>query len=234
MTRQEVANGIMKTFGVVEKLQLLESFSQPEPLPVNEDFRKIILSEGNTYRDVYLAALNMSYHNIILSDFSFFQFSIEKQDHVRYAYYPNPFMSGSLEEKKRFRKYRELLEAELISQEDFERMLVDTSHVSGVPMFRYENAPGQRVKFHHPCSHFHIGFHSENRWPVERILTPFAFSLLVLKQYHGISWRSHGDSEDDAHTGNIFDTNLISEKYECRIIGPDFFEDIEKRSFFFG
>lgn len=162
-----------------------ESFANAGLLPLNEEFRDLILSSKTTYSSVYVAGLSLSHYNILLTDYSYFQFSWDRENYVRYAYYPNPFISGKDNELESFRRLQELVESGLLQHEEYLTILSERSAMSGIPMLRYENAPDQRKKFAHPCSHFHIGFHSENRWPVRRILTPYAFSLLVFKNYYG-------------------------------------------------
>jgi hypothetical protein len=232
MNRQTVQSGINKTWAIADQLEIARAFSNPNLLPLNTDFRDIILSSTSTYIDVYLSAMNLSHYNILLEDYSFFQFSMERETYVRYAYYPNPFISGKASDTTSFLKLKELVESELISHEDYLNLLDSKKSLNGKPMFRYENAPDQRTRFFHPCSHFHIGFHSENRWPLKRMLTPLAFSMLVFKQYYGEHWRVIGDDEDP-EISNIFERALIEEKTQCNVISDMLFEKIEERAFFF-
>ncbi|OPA87541.1 hypothetical protein BFW88_18780 [Pseudomonas fluorescens] len=232
MNRQEVQSGINKTWDLADKLGLAAAFSNPNLLPLNIEFRDAILSAESTYIDVYLTAMNLSHHNIILSDYAYFQFSMERDGYVRYAYYPNPFISGTESETTSFRKLTELFENEFISHEQYLSLLDSKKNLNGKPMWRYENAPDQRKRFFHPCSHFHIGFHSENRWPLKRTLTPLAFSMLVFKQYYGEEWRLLGD-DDDPEISNSFERALIRERQNCHVVSDDLFEKIEEQAFFF-
>lgn len=232
MNRQEVQSGINKTWKLADSLGIASVFSNPNLLPLSTEFRDKILSADSTYIDVYLSAMNLSHHNIILTDYSYFQFSMEREGYVRYAYYPNPFISGKDSDTTTFKKYTELLQSELISHEDYLNLLDSQRSINGKPMWRYENAPDQRKRFFHPCSHFHIGFHSENRWPLKRALTPLAFSMLVFKQYYGEHWRTFGD-DDDPDIGNSFERALIKERQNCHIIPDNLFEKIEEQAFHF-
>ncbi|PLZ00962.1 DUF2290 domain-containing protein [Burkholderia sp. WAC0059] len=232
MDRSDVIRGINRTWDTAELLGIAEVFGNSGILPVNEKFRDLLFSSDTLYTDIYLAGLSMSHYNVLLSDYSYFQFSWERESYVRYAFYPNPFISGKEEDLSKFKRLRELVTAEMITHEEYLSLISDNSSSSGVPMFRYENAPDQRRKFRHPCSHFHIGFHSENRWPLNRILTPFAFSLLVFKAYYGFSWKEIGDN-DEQDISNVFERMLIEEKTNCRLVSAELFEKIEERSFFF-
>jgi hypothetical protein len=232
MNRDSVANGVIRTWEIADELALAETFANAGLLPLNELFRDLALSGEATYCDLYLSGLSLSHYNILLSDYSYFQFGLDRPDYVRYAYYPNPFISGKEEDTLKFRQRRELVEAGMISHEDYLAIL-DGDHVaSGVPMLRYENAPDQRVLFRHPCSHLHIGFHSENRWPLHRVLTPLAFSLLVFKAYYGAPWHLVG-ADETVEVKNVYEQILIDEKAECRLVAQELFEDIERRSFYF-
>lgn len=232
MNKAEVQSGVYKTWNIAEKLGIASVFSNPGALPMNDVFRDKILDSSSTYIDVYLAALNLSHYNIMLSDYSLFQFSVERDGYVRYAYYPNPFITGQIEDINTFSRLKELVDSELLSHEEYLNILDGKKGLNGKPMWRYENAPDQRTRFFHPCSHFHIGFHSENRWPLKRILTPLAFAMLVFKQYYGNYWRDIGD-DDNPDVSNLFERELIKEKTMCNIVSDSLFEAIEEQAFFF-
>ena len=53
---------------------------------------------------------------------------------------------------------------------------------SGTKLFaiRYEVATRDYLELRHPAAHFHIGLH-EGRWPVDKILSPTAFTMFVAK-----------------------------------------------------
>lgn len=232
MERSDVIRGINKTWEAAENLYIAEAFGNGAPISVNEEFRDLLFSAKTSYIDIYLAGLSMSHYNILLSDYSYFQFSWEREGYVRYAFYPNPFTSEKIEDLEKIKHFRELLSAGLINHEEYLSLIAEKSLVSGVPMFRYENAPDQRKKFRHPCSHFHIGFHSDNRWPLRRILTPLAFSLLVFKAYYGTPWKEN-DEDEDGDVGNAFEKMLIEEKNNCRLVSDRLFDKIEEQTFFF-
>ena len=233
MDRREVQSGINRSWSFVESLGIGETISNPSPLAVEEEFRRLVLSDEPSYKDVYMAGLRLSHYNFLLSDYSFFQFSWEAENKVRYAFYPNPFASGNgVNGLSKIRRYDELLRAELITYEDYLSLLRDAEADLRIPLIRYENAPDQHRGLSHPCSHIHIGFHSDNRWPLNRVLTPFAFSMYIVKQYYGDIWRANGIDEAD-ETGSRFERELINEKANCRPVREGLFLDIESRSFYF-
>ena len=228
MERREVQNSIYRSWQIVDLMELGETFSNGAPLDVNEDFRDLVLSDESSYITVYLAGLNLSHYNFLLSDYSYFQFSWFSPDGVRYAYYPNPFEGTAADFKRR----RELVESGLITQDEHLAILRDAGLDPRVPLLRYEHAPKQYNGLHHPCSHFHIGHHADNRWALNRLLTPCAFALLILKHYYGSVWRDLG-RDDAGECGNNLEAKLIEEKTRCPPIRDALFSAIETRSFFF-
>ncbi|UMM08002.1 DUF2290 domain-containing protein [Gluconobacter frateurii] len=232
MNRRDIENSIHRSWIFLEKVGLGSSFGQPGALPVNEEFRDLALSPETKYTTLYMNGLQNSHYNILLEDYSYFQYSWEKNEEVRYAYYSNPFISTGHDMEK-FRRLSQLLAADMITLEEYYTMLNDVQPEIRVPLIRYENAPGQYVALKHPCSHLHIGFHSENRWPVRRVITASAFTMLIAKQYYPQEWEALDSTLGEGFEETL-DGMLIEERQNCRIIGDDYFAELEERSFHFG
>ena len=231
MERHELDSGIRRAWAKAEELSLAETFSKPSSLVVDPAFRDLILKGGAAYSDVYLYGLRNSYYNFILTDYSFFQFSWSGSDDVRYAYYPNPFYLSEGRQAQ-LRELRAMVDAEMMSEEDFLQLFRGSGAPDiRAPLIRYENAPSQYRELDHPTSHFHLGFHAENRWAIRRVLTPLAFSLLIFKQYYSSRWQIMSDSEDEL--GGSLERSLIEERGNCRVLGDEFFSAVELRSFHF-
>jgi hypothetical protein len=229
MDRLDVHRGITRSWHIVESLQLGESFANPWPLGVNEEFRDLVLSDEVSYPEVYLKGLGLSYFNFLLTDYSYFQFSWSETDRVRYAYYPNPFLGNSEPALEEFRELQEAVGSGTISFEEYLSLLRDKPADPRVPLFRYENSPDEYIELRHPCSHFHIGHHSDNRWALNKLLTPLAFTLIILKHYYDASWYGHGHDADNEFLNRCED-QLVREKSYC---APVAFSAKEARTFFF-
>lgn len=231
MTRNDVQHGVHQSWQFLETVDLAETLSKVDPLSVDEELRKLASSPA-TYDAIYMKCLEKAYFNMSLSDFSFFQYGWSAENEVRYAFYPNPFLAGELRHSQ-IRAYRELVDADLMSQEDYLSLLRGKESPDiRMPLIRYENSPEQRRGLPHPCSHLHIGHHGDNRWPLSRVLTPLAFTMWVVKQYYGERWRVFADEGDPL--GNSLEGALIEERSNCRVIGDELFDVNERRSFSFG
>jgi hypothetical protein len=233
MRSQDVRRSIRRSWTVIEELGLAETFSYEMPLPVNDEFRDLALDLETRYEDLYLAGLRMSHYNFSLVDFSYFQFSITADDHVRYVYYPNPFIKSVEQDLGNIIDLRSLVANGEVDDEEFLTILEPSERPElRIPVIRYENGPEQYRAFHHPCSHFHIGFQAENRWPANRVLTPVAFTLLIMKYYYGSFWRDLGADGTDPF-GNRYESSLAREKTECALVDQALFSNAEARGFYF-
>jgi hypothetical protein len=228
MNSEDVRSGIAKSWEFLDSLELGEAFVTPTPLTVIQEFRKVALNVKSLYTDVYESGLALSHYNILLFDLAFFQFGWSGENEVRYAYYPNPFISGNKEAQVKLQNWREAQSADILSEEDVSALIASLTTSGTVPLIRYENSPSQYRSLRHPCSHMHIGLHSENRWPLARVLTPLAFSMWIVKQYYTDSWSVY---DDETHPiGNRLEQDLIDEQAKCRILGEELFGPSEVRS----
>jgi hypothetical protein len=228
MNRADFITSIRRSWDLVIRTDLGLSFSVPVPLPVNPEFRDLLYESGSAYEDVYVLALRRSHYNFILSDFSFFQFSFFESDRsTRMAFFPNPFqlLDFSPEEL-------EILVSEgAISYEDYASLSGEARILHRAPPIRYEYAPGQYREIIHPSSHFHIGHHSENRWSIERMLTPLAFTMWIIKQYYSTEWAMFADAGDKLL--NKLNTELEAERQKCPPLPQELFSDRERSLFYF-
>ncbi|MDV3436122.1 DUF2290 domain-containing protein [Stenotrophomonas sp. C2852] len=216
MDRRAVVEGIYASWRFFEGSLMAESFASPDPLSVDLEFREMIMSDCATHESLYSYCLRKSYFNILLYDHSFFQFGWSSYDNVRFAYYPNPYVSSN-QALGKFRKYKGMLEGGLLQDEDFGQLVSALTYRGSVPIFRYENAPDQYVPLTHPCSHMHIGVHGENRWALRRQLTPLAFSMLIAKHYYPVEW-GLGVKVGAMNGENSYEADLVNERKKCRIV----------------
>ena len=144
MDRRKVQIGIRASWNAAVELALGETFSVAAPLPVSEEFRDLLLSADVQYNRLYLAGLELRHYNILLRDFSFLQYSVGTENSLRFAYYPNPFMDTVTTELDRL---RELLEADLISEEEFLALVDEHRSDNRAAPIRYESAPRDRRAF---------------------------------------------------------------------------------------
>lgn len=234
MQKSDVRSGIQTSWDAVQKLGLGETYGIAFPLEVNEQFRSAILDTTSTYTDIYLLGMRLGFYNFLLMDYSFFQFSWEKTDHIRYAYYPNPFLGPTEQSMADFRRKKELVDADFITHEEFLTLINDAQPQLRIPCIRYENAPDQHRELRHPCSHLHIGHHGEDRWAISRVLTPLAFTLIILKYYYSGRWEGAGKIDQGEYKNELEDKLSSEKKNKCVSISNSLFSAREAASFFFG
>lgn len=229
MNKGDVISGIARAWKFAEALKLGEAFSNPAPMRPDEEFRSVALDPERHYEELYLCGLRRGQYNFILNDYSYFQFGIEQDDHVRFAYYPNPFYGATPTAVSELVELRQYVTEGVLEYEEYLHKMSELRQGQHPPLIRYENAPNQYLELRHPCSHLHLGHHSDNRWPVQRLLTPVAFALLIFKGFYPRAWVECGKGTLEGEN-NKLDDALIAERQNCRVLSDEFFSPREQQT----
>lgn len=232
MNKADFASSIAKAWTHAKALEIEEAFSVPVALEASESFKRKASSPDMTYEELYLEGLKGSNYNILLKDFAFFQFGYGKVDGVRFAYYPNPFIGASQDAVSDLAELREYVDEGIIDIDEFLHKVSDIRYPQHPPLVRYEFSKSQYVECLHPFSHFHLGFHGENRWSLKRELTPHAFCLMVMRLFYLSFWQKvppivRNNKEE------TMDDAMHKARSECRILGSDEFSEKETKLFHF-
>jgi hypothetical protein len=231
MTQAEFHKGVRDSVAIFDELGLLEQpnwFSSLEP---GEEFRKVAYDSTTPYADVYRAGLQYRAYNLLLSDFAYLQFyRSEDRGHVdlRYAYYPNPFNAPLYSE---FREQYGVGDVEGEGYEIYLQVLDESVPLGRSPAVRYDVAFGQYRELVHPAAHLHFGLHEDNRWPVSRVLTPDAFSLLIAKHFYLHAWLAH-EANPQAGRMRAMDLRFCTAKAACAPLAPAHFSADEARQLY--
>ncbi len=228
MTPNQFAASIRFAWQIVRRAHLGRSFSTPVSLAVDNEFRDLALDETSSFEDIYLCGLRKSHYNFILTDSSYFQFSLGESD-LRYAYLPNPYLAEQ-DEATRITLDADLQSGDL-TFEEYAELVAETPVSLGAPPIRYEFAPLQYREIKHPCAHLHIGHHSSNRWPVARKLHPLAFTMLILQKYYGAAWSTFDN--DTCDFLNALTDEFALERARCPTLPLGQFSSREGRLFHF-
>lgn len=231
MTENEFVRSIGDSWEAAKVVGVDDSFTQPTSLTPTEEFKNICRDPEVLYEDIFLSGLKTACYNIILKDHSYLQYSMSKGDEFRFAYYPNPFIGASPEAVKDLSDFRDMLGEGDITLEDYLHMVSEVRRSQHAPLLRYENAPSQYKELHHPCSHFHFGHHGGNRWPVKRILTPYVFSLIILKLFYADSWIGGGFLKKGSKYFSL-DELYNAGKDACTLLPLHLFSNKERKQFY--
>lgn len=230
MNKADVMRHIRKSWIYAKALGVDELFSGPTALDASDAFKALSVSPITSYEELYLAGLRDGQYNILLKDFSFFQFGTGSSDGVRFAYFPNPFLGATPDAVAELQEMQEYVTEGIIDVDEFLHRVSEIRRPQHPPLIRYEYSKQQYVESKHPCSHMHIGFHGENRWPVRRYLTGDAFALLIFRLFYLEFWMRAGKikSGDSELT---LDAVLATAREECRLLYADEFSAAEVKRF---
>lgn len=232
MRRSDFRGEIRRAWEVAKRpLSLDRAIINTEPLPVDEEFRKLILSDDAVYRSIYTLGLSRSHYNFILKDYSYFQFTWESQDAYRLAFYPNPWATGYPSANKKLQELEDAEVAGLFTHEEVSDQLAEMEYIGAVPCVRFELDSMSYREFDHPAAHFHIGSFGDNRWPCSVALGPLGFFMLVSKLYYPGAWRLN--STYCEYTGpDCIEKNLL--RVVAEVPAVDKFSGAERLSFHWG
>lgn len=218
---------IRSCFDTLESMELLAQAGPGCSLRASDSFKKASL-RARSYREVYDSGVTNQDFNIMLSDHSFFQFTLQENGDIRLAFYPNPYKFVEFSDYKR--DALSLLDNQELTHEEYSQLLSEAEFSGDVPAIRYDYSLEQYCENYHPAAHFHIGFFADNRWPTKRILTPYAFMLKILRHYYLKYWikildTSETPSQDkldeiyrnEVSNCPLLDDNNFSQKEEERL-----------------
>lgn len=173
-------------------------------------------------------------YNILLADYAYLQFHGYDENSLHYAYYPNPFLGASQSAISELGDLRTFVDEGVIDMDEFLHCVSEIRYTQHPPLVRYENSADQyKEDLTHPCSHFQLGHHSDNRWPIRRILTPEAFALIIFKYFYPDSWAKGGVISGSEEKISLDDA-LIAAKRDCRMLPDHLFSERAARQFCFG
>ena len=201
------------------RLAIADAIINIGSLKVNPDFNAVALEKSSNYESIYRSAISLSHYNVILHDDALFQFSWISKSNWRLAFLPNPWLTGFEQGLTTKRDAQALLTTGELTQEEFDELLASLDVSNAVPPIRYEYALDHRKEVLHPASHLHIGRHTENRWGVNRKLSPKAFTMMIATQYYSESWKPLSKYSDSG-LASCIDADFMATLAACNVV-PD-------------
>lgn len=226
-TSDQVRSDISRIWDYVSALSLGQSFATPVSLSASEVFREYSRDAERSYEEVYLIGLRNVDYNIILSDYSFFQFTHERDEDLRFAYYPNPLLGSSDEALKELVELQEYVDEGIIETEEYLARVSEIRVMRHPPMIRYEYSLSQYDVELHPASHFHIGMYPDWRWGSCIQLSARYFALTVLRHLYPQSWSQSDGIRSGPHLVS-FEHELAKVRQDCRALGVEQFAGAER------
>ncbi len=231
MERSEFNRSIRSTWSLLnEDIAIGRTVSSLHSLAPSADFNEIALDGTAPYQDIYIRAVSISYYNLMLFDFSVFQFSWSSALSWRLAYLPNPWITGVSGASNLISEWEALEALGDMDQEAVAGLISELPFQLSVPPIRFEYAVEQYRELSHPAAHFHIGRHTENRWPVSKALSPVTFALMIAKMYYNDYW-SPCSSFQTGNEEGCLDNHFIQKLSDNRRVHD--FSLAERRSLHF-
>lgn len=228
MSDAAFVHSIRHCYELFEALGQVRLFRLPTSLPVSLEFNEVALDVNAGYADVFMRALRLSHYNIQLRDFSFFQFARRNDEEIRLAFYPSPYGS---QEFAIIASLTAKLEQELLDVEAYSYLIGMVKTNPRRPLIRYEFSKSQYVRGKHPASHFHFGTYGDDRWVVQRKLSPLAFGAMVAKLYFSEDWEAATEQDAEGIRLNEFDLKYFNARVACPACEDELFTGHESSQF---
>lgn len=224
------AKRILKASGLFQT----QNYTKEEmfkPSKFSQDFFQAShdLQRNGDYRNLYKVGLTNKDYDILLSDYSFFQFSCESnKDNQKivkcsYSYYEAP---------SEFQTYEDFLteiglsysECGDLFRQDYEQYLAEAKLKNSVTPLRYDYDESLYDPPVHSLSHLHIGFRNEIRVPIKYFLTPHSFVSFVIRHIYWNKWKLLMNDHNFC--------SIYYVKSECKLLDNNYFTEDEAKDFY--
>lgn len=225
MNRAQYRISLDRTKSLLRRSRLSKGISPSYNMGLYDAVR---FSTPGEYITIYHEFIETFKYDFLLFDDSILQYSYvrDKNNHplIRYHYYQFPFEFPTYEE---YLLSNDLTyeEAGELFRHDYEQELSEASTRVYLTPIRYDYNATQYTGGVHPASHIHIGYMNSIRIPICMILTPFMFTLFVIKQCYYNEWLRL-----ISYTG--FSNALNTSKQSCVQLHTDLFGEVDKKELF--
>lgn len=178
--------------------------------------------------EYYINQVQSSNYNISLSDNSIFQFQFNNEDtlKLKYCYIQSPYDFPGYKEYIIKEYDCEFKDVGYEYRSDYEQALTEAPLKKQIMLLRYDYSEQGYKEGIHSVSHLHIGYSNSMRMTFDKILTPEAFTIFLLKQIYYDYWTEYFN--DDR-----FKITYTNFKNRCNIVNKsNFFNELDNCDFY--
>lgn len=227
MNHHSFRASVRQSIQLLMELDLVQDPRTWDSLTASDEFKNAAFNIETPYRELYLIALKQRDYNVLMTDYSLVQFygvEFEDEFRVRYAFYPNPFLIPDKGQPQ---------ETGFEEFEEYMQLTSESIEVNRRPILRFEVARGDYAHLRHPTAHLHLGLDSEARMPVDKALTPLAFTFIVGRIFFFDAWTSLAEECLPADELAGLESRYADACAECELLEQVYFSDHERSQFHF-
>ncbi|MDR6195894.1 DUF2290 domain-containing protein [Siphonobacter sp. SORGH_AS_0500] len=162
---------------------------------VSPEFKRI--SQKRDYFLTYKTAIKNFDYDFLLEDQSIFQFSYTCVEgaifNFRYAFFQNPQEYVSYQDfllsHDLINDFQTVEDVGAMFYSEYEQFLTEQQINTSSTSIRYDLDFKNYSPLIHSTSHIHIGNYNDIRIPCDKIITPYKFTLFVLKHCYYYKWK---------------------------------------------
>lgn len=210
----------------IVRMKNVAKISQCGSEKYSEELRKI--AKKREYIDLYQHAIAFNEYDILMKDFSFFQFSFDGDTNIiRMSYYPNPDIITTYEQYIKYLsdKMTILDGEEWRYREEYENYIDNQESNNMVTPLRYDYSEKEYQGLIHSAAHFHFGQMETVRVTCEKVLSPLSFAVMVVNYYYYPIWKEKLKQDEK------FKKIVLSVKEQCDIVNEEYLSHEEQKYF---
>lgn len=228
MNIKEFEQSLKKVDTLLSKSFLLKD-SKYKYKGISPTFYKI--RSNKELADAYIKEVNDNNFSFLLKDESFFQFHFEKMENskckLRYIFFQFPYEFPTYEQFLKEVYNAEFSDAGYSCHEFYSQAASEADLKNHIAFLRYDYSEEDYKEGIHSASHIHLGFSKTMRLGIDKILSPEAFTLFILKQIYIPEWSSMVCNPK-------LRSNLRSFKRNCpSLMDSSLFNDLDRCELYF-
>lgn len=203
----------------------INNFSQCESCKFSAKIKK--MAKQDDYIDLYQHAIAFNEYDILMKDFSFFQFSFDADSYViRMAYYPSPDVITTFKEyMDSFDNRKILWEEEQRYREEYENYIDSQNYKSTTVPLRYDYSEKEYQGLVHSAAHLHFGQMETIRVTCAHVFSPLSFAVIVVNYYYYSIWKERIKLDKE------FKHTVLSVKKQCAYVDTGYLSPEEQGYF---
>lgn len=228
MKNNDFNSNLRQVQNLLSSFSLLKDATRMFTLPKTKYYN---INSTNDFVEIYRRELLEFNYSFLLKDDSFFQFYYEKENDIisklRYTFFQFPYDIPDYEQFVKEICHCKLSESGYQFSENYSQSLDEANLKEYLMILRYDYSEKDYKEGVHSVSHIHIGYSNSMRLTIDKQISPYTFTLFVLKQIYHSEWM-------EIMEDNAFRKILSYSKENCSSLEESrFFSSLDKCELYF-
>lgn len=189
MNAEDFKKSLEKVSTLLSKSQLLKDSKYKYKSISSRNYK---IRSNQELVDTYIKEVNELNFNFLLKDESFFSFQYDKDKSsickLKYIFFQFPYEFPTYEQFLDKEFNAKLSDVGYSCREIYSQAASEASIKNHIAILRYDYSEEAYREGIHSASHIHLGFSNSIRLSIDKMLSPEAFTLFIIKQIYISEW----------------------------------------------